>query len=145
MQAHHLKKSRVVTRRIGRGGKRGSYSGRGIKGQRSRAGHRIRPAVRDVIKKIHKRRGFGKHRARHAPSATSEKRIAISSRLLEAKFSSGTHITLRALYEAGLIAKKRNARVKILGKGSGTKRFTFADDILLSTSARDTLSGAPQS
>ena len=44
--------------RIGRSGKRGSYSGRGQKGQRSRSGHRIRPAERDIILKIPKMRGF---------------------------------------------------------------------------------------
>jgi large subunit ribosomal protein L15 len=44
--------------RVGRGGKRGTTSGRGTKGQRSRSGHRIRPAERDLIIRIPKRRGF---------------------------------------------------------------------------------------
>ena len=41
-------------KRIGRGGKRGTYCGKGIKGQNSRAGAKIRPAIRDMIKKIPK-------------------------------------------------------------------------------------------
>lgn len=44
-------------KRIGRGGKRGTYSGKGIKGQSSRAGAKIRPEIRDLIKKIPKKRG----------------------------------------------------------------------------------------
>ncbi|MEK7766279.1 MAG: uL15 family ribosomal protein, partial [bacterium] len=48
---------------MGRGGKRGTYSGRGEKGQRKRAGHRIRPAARDIILKFPKLRGI-KHKSR---------------------------------------------------------------------------------
>ena len=44
--------------RIGRGGKRGHTSGRGQKGQKSRSGHRIRPAERDLIMRLPKRRGY---------------------------------------------------------------------------------------
>src|SRR3989344_5256957 len=60
MQLHtlipnHFSKAK---KRIARGGKRGTYSGRGIKGQKSRAGHRIRPAERDLIIRLPKLRGF---------------------------------------------------------------------------------------
>ena len=59
MQLHQIIKSEGrKSQRIGRGGKRGSFSGRGIKGQRSRAGRRIRPAERDLIIRIPKKRGF---------------------------------------------------------------------------------------
>lgn len=44
-------------RRVGRGGKRGKTSGKGTKGQKSRAGRRIRPQIRDVMKKFPKKRG----------------------------------------------------------------------------------------
>src|SRR6202142_1377817 len=44
--------------RIGRSGKRGSYSGRGVKGQKSRSGRRLRPAERDLILRLPKMRGF---------------------------------------------------------------------------------------
>ncbi|PIR97790.1 MAG: hypothetical protein COT89_02670 [Candidatus Colwellbacteria bacterium CG10_big_fil_rev_8_21_14_0_10_42_22] len=50
----HKNKSK---KRIGRGGKRGTYSGKGMKGQKSRAGHKIRPASRDLIQQIPKLRG----------------------------------------------------------------------------------------
>ena len=61
MQLHQLKPdhSRVTEKRIGRGGKRGTYSGRGTKGQHARSGHRIRPAERDFIQRLPKLRGVG--------------------------------------------------------------------------------------
>ena len=47
----------VAKKRIGRGGKRGTYSGKGVKGQKSRAGSKIRPGTRDLIQQIPKLRG----------------------------------------------------------------------------------------
>ena len=61
LQPKHSKKRKKI---VGRGGKRGKTSGRGHKGQKARAGHRIRPEERDAIKKIPKKRGHGKNRAR---------------------------------------------------------------------------------
>lgn len=60
MQLHQIKPSHKSKseKRIGRGGKRGTYSGRGIKGQKARAGAKKRPALRDFVKKIPKKRGY---------------------------------------------------------------------------------------
>ena len=60
MQFHQIRtKQRKYPRaRIGRGGKRGTTAGRGTKGQKARAGHRIRPAERDLILRLPKMRGF---------------------------------------------------------------------------------------
>lgn len=60
MQIHTLtsKTKRPHGKRVGRGGKRGTYSGRGQNGQRARAGHRIRPAERDLLIRLPKLRGF---------------------------------------------------------------------------------------
>ncbi len=60
MQLHELKPnySNKKGKRVGRGGKRGTTSGHGTKGQKSRAGHRIRPAERDLIQRLPKLRGF---------------------------------------------------------------------------------------
>jgi len=60
MQLHDLKPlhPNKSSKRVGRGGKRGTTSGRGTKGQRARAGHRIRPAERDLIQRLPKLRGF---------------------------------------------------------------------------------------
>ena len=44
-------------KRVGRGGKRGKTCGRGQKGQKSRSGRKMRPAVRDLIQRLPKLRG----------------------------------------------------------------------------------------
>ncbi len=56
MQLHQLQPSHKnrSKKRIGRGGKRGTYSGRGMKGQKARAGRKIRPAIRDLIQSLPK-------------------------------------------------------------------------------------------
>ena len=62
MQFHNLKRKtkNKQARQVGRGGARGKTSGRGTKGQNARAGHKKRPELRDIIKKIPKLRGRGK-------------------------------------------------------------------------------------
>jgi len=59
MQLHELKPihSNKQSKRVGRGGKRGTTSGSGTKGQKSRSGHRIRPAIRDLMRRLPKLRG----------------------------------------------------------------------------------------
>lgn len=60
MQLHELKPTHKLKKRkrIGRGGKRGTYCGKGIKGQASRAGKRLEPIVRSLIKRYPKLRGY---------------------------------------------------------------------------------------
>jgi large subunit ribosomal protein L15 len=60
VQLHQIKpeSKRKTKKRVGRGGKRGTYCGRGLKGQKSRAGRKTRPALRDIIKRIPKKRGY---------------------------------------------------------------------------------------
>ncbi|MBU4204848.1 uL15 family ribosomal protein [Patescibacteria group bacterium] len=60
MQLHELKPTHKAKKkkRVGRGGKRGTYSGRGVKGQKSRAGRKMVPAIRGMIKRYPKLRGY---------------------------------------------------------------------------------------
>ena len=60
MQFHNLKRSpsNRKSKQIGRGGTRGKTAGRGTKGQKARAGNKKRPEMRDIIKRIHKKRGY---------------------------------------------------------------------------------------
>ncbi len=132
MQSHNLQKSQGREhRRIGRGGKRGSFSGRGIKGQKARAGRRIRPQVRDIIKKAHKRRGYFmiSHMA---------KPIIINMEAIEKNFKAGAKITKKSLSEKGFIPKggKKDFEIKILGKGKFLKKFDFDKNILMSASVK---------
>lgn len=59
MQLHNIapRHHNTTKRRVGRGGKKGTYSGRGLKGQKSRAGNKVRPALRDFVLKVPKLRG----------------------------------------------------------------------------------------
>src|SRR5579864_7953962 len=98
---HELKRTgKRAYRRVGRGqsSTRGKTSGRGGKGQTARAGNKRRPELRDIIKKLPKRRGYGKNRARTVftmrPSAT-----AIPLARIEKAFESGAEITLASLRE----------------------------------------------
>jgi large subunit ribosomal protein L15 len=103
--------------RIGRSGKRGSYSGRGQKGQRSRSGHRIRPAERDIILKIPKMRGFRNKPKRDVPEVFNLGMIS-KKFAAEAKAAGGALEINRAfLHKAGLISKDYKGKIKILGTG----------------------------
>jgi large subunit ribosomal protein L15 len=141
MQLHELKKSTGTTkaRRVGRGGKRGKTSGRGHKGQKARAGRKIRPATRDIIKRIPKLRGHGKNRSRTVvPNRV--KPVAINLSVLETAFASGDRVSPKELVAKGLVrAEARRApKVKILGTGSLTKKLTVAD-CSVSVSAREAI------
>lgn len=136
MQIHQLTKNSTArhARRIGRGGKRGTYSGKGIKGQKSRAGAKMRPAEREILKKIPKLRGYRFKSFRLQPAE-----VTIID--LEKKFSNGDTITPEYLLKAKLI-KRQNGRtpnrVKILGKGKLTKKFIFKN-ILFSKGVEKTV------
>ncbi len=130
MQLHELqpKKARKVAKRIGRGGKRGKTSGKGHKGQKARAGNSTRPEMREIIKKLPKLRGHGANRARTV-NAERPEIVAINVSALEAKLDAGFEVTPKTLAKAGLIAmkRKRAPKVKILGNGEVSKKFTVKD------------------
>src|SRR3989344_3635693 len=135
MQLHNIKpkhKSKK-SRRVGRGGKRGGYSGRGMKGQKSRAGAKIRPAIRDLMMKFPKRRG----RAKHAFKSLFFKPAILNLGDIEKKFKNGEIVSPKSLFEKGLIGRKKGVlpEVKILGEGEISKKLAF-QNILLSKSAR---------
>ena len=119
MQLHHLSGKNRKRKVVGRGGKRGTYSGRGVKGQKARSGHRIRPAIRDYIKQIPKLRGRGKH----VFKSTRQKPHGINLALLEAHFNAGELVSPKSLFQKGLMGDfgGRFFKVKILGEGKLSK------------------------
>jgi len=144
MQLHDIKKSSGIKekRRVGRGGKRGKTSGRGHKGQKSRAGHSIRPAERDIIKRLPKRRGHGVNRSRTVdPSRVRP--VAVNLRDLEAGFEVGDRVTPKDLAVKKLVNTRagRLPKVKILGLGKITKKITIAN-CEVSKSAREAIEKA---
>ncbi len=132
MQIHQITKSAAnrVARRIGRGGKRGTYSGKGIKGQKSRAGAKMRPAEREILKKIPKLRGYRFKSFRVQP-------VTVTLLALEKKFKNGDTVSPETLFALKMI-KNQNGRmprrVKVLGTGTLTKKLIFKD-ILFSEGA----------
>src|SRR3989344_2347927 len=95
MQLHNLKRKNPNRRSIsvGRGGRRGKTSGRGGKGQPARAGHKVRPEIRDLIKKLPKLRGRGKNINR-----SFEKRPAVFNiNVLEKNFIEGETVSPKTL------------------------------------------------
>lgn len=127
---------------VGRGGKRGKTSGRGGKGQTARAGHHIRPEVRDLIKKLPKRRGHGKNRAR----SVKVNRIPVSAVnlvALEVAYKAGETVSPASLLAKDLVrrAKGRAPIVKILGTGTLTKALVIKG-CTLSVTARAAVTAA---
>lgn len=129
MQSNSLKAKtpRVTSARVGRGGKRGKTSGRGTKGQNARAGRKKRPEMRDLIKKLPKRRGHGKNRSRTVRIDTRPA-VAVSLSALERVFDAGATVTPATLNKAGLVGSRggRILPVKILGTGSLTKALSVS-------------------
>jgi len=132
MQLHNLtsKTKFRESRRIGRGGKRGTFSGRGIKGMGARAGAKYRPAEREILKKIPKLRGY------RFNSFTLKPEI-VNILELNKRFNSGDVITPQVLVKAGLVKKRKGKipAVKILGKGESSKIFVFKDVVFSASAA----------
>ncbi len=126
MQTNTLKPAhpRITSARVGRGGTRGKTSGRGTKGQNARAGHKNRPEMRDLLKKLPKRRGHGKNRARTVRPRTSY--VAVNLSALDARFSAGDTVSPVTLMQKGLVRSKGGyiLPVKLLGTGSLSKALT---------------------
>ena len=140
MELHTLArtKSNATSRRVGRGGKRGKTSGRGAKGQKSRAGAKFRPEWRDIIKKIPKRRGYGRNRSR---TAVPRVRFAtVNFDTLSRQFKAGDVVTPIALAKASVVRRisGKIPPVKILARGELTIKLSF-EDIFVSEVAQATI------
>ena len=128
MQLHQLKRKteNKSAKRVGRGGGRGKTSGRGTKGQKARAGHSIRPDIREQLKKIPKLRGRGIG----GLISIQAKPLVVNLASLEKAFAAGDTISPKTLIERGLIRTRKNVSispiVKILGDGELTKKFVIS-------------------
>ena len=138
MQIHQLqpKHSSKNKKRVGRGGKKGTYSGRGGKGQSARAGRKMAPIIRELIKRYPKLKGYR--------AINLHEEIAIVNlNTLEKNCSDGEVINPENLLNNGIIraidGKKPN--VKILGKGKLTKKLTI-ENCKVSESAKKAIESA---
>ena len=123
VQLHQIKPTvkKKPRKLVGRGGKRGTYSGRGSKGQKAH-GVRIKSRLRDIIKRIPKKRGY-----RFA--SIKEKPVVVNLELLEKNFKEGDKITPKILVEKGIIGLKKGKmpEVKLLGNGNVTKKLLVSE------------------
>ena len=118
-------------KRIGRGlgSGKGRYSGRGIKGQKSRSGsHKMRAGFEGgqmpTYMRLPKQRGHSSKDAMPVgPFRTHTQ--GVNLRDLETRFDAGAEVTPEALKEAGLIRNTRTD-VKILGYGELTKELSVS-------------------
>jgi large subunit ribosomal protein L15 len=124
MQLHNLKKNKTnrAARQIGRGGKRGTTSGRGTKGQNARAGNKRRPEMRDIIKKLPKLRGY-------RFKGYGIKPMVVNLFLLSKSYEVGETVSPTTLLAKKLINKKsgRLPEVKVLATGTLVKVLKFED------------------
>ena len=142
MQLHEIKpihKSKKP-KRVGRGGKKGIYCGRGIKGQKARAGRKLKPLIREIIKKYPKLRGYKFKSKIQNPKS---KMVILNLESLENKFKSGEIVNPQTLLEKRLIRKIKGKvpRVKILGRGE-VKKALIIESCQISKSAKEKIEKA---
>lgn len=120
MQIHELKpktKSKGK-KRVGRGGKKGTYSGRGGKGQSARSGRKMVPIIRELIKRYPKLRGYRRF--------DFKKYVAVVNLdIIEKKFKDGEVVNAQALIEKEIVRKVKTKvpQIKILGRGKVEKKL----------------------
>lgn len=137
---------RRARKRVGRGlsSGKGRYSGRGIKGQKSRSGsHKMRPGFEGgqmpIYMRLGKQRGnTSKDAMPVGPHRTSTQGVNVSE--LERVFDAGAEVTLEALREKRLIRNLRTD-VKILGNGDLKKKLSVTAHAF-SASAREKIEAA---
>lgn len=133
MQLHQLKfkHKKKKVRRVGRGGKRGTYSGHGSKGQKSRAGARIRPGFRGgdnpIWKLFPKQRGATKRvDIKHSKfRVTYHKPAIINLGALDSHFQENETVSPKTLMQKGIIDSAKHG-VKILAGGETKKKLKFS-------------------
>src|SRR5690349_15933200 len=115
-------------KRVGRGqgSGKGRYSGRGLKGQKSRSGSRkMRPGFEGgqnpIYMRLGKQRGGSADAMAVGPHRTATQPVNVAA--LEERFDAGAEVTVEALVEKGLI-KNTRIDVELLGQGDLKKKLS---------------------
>jgi len=144
------KHPRKKHKRIGRGGKRGTTSGQGTKGQKSRAGASVRPGFRGGDNRIWqlfpKQRGASKkhgnkrpHRKHRFFAMHRAGPAEVNLRSLDA-FREGDTVSPATLADKKLVpAGARD--IKVLGSGTLSRRLSF-EGVRMSASAKEKIEKA---
>ncbi|HRZ95082.1 MAG TPA: uL15m family ribosomal protein [Candidatus Moranbacteria bacterium] len=130
-----LKNRRKKRKTIGRGGKKGTYSGKGNKGQKARSGAKVDPLFEGgrstLIDHMKKKRGF---------KALNCKKAIINLENISKKFKSGDLVSAESLIKAGLVDKMEAKNgIKVLGGKDIKIKLSFDKKILLSKSVKETV------
>ena len=138
MQIHEIQPIHTAKgrKRVGRGGKKGTYSGKGIKGQASRAGRKMVPIIRELIKRYPKLKGYR--------SFVLENYIApVNLDVLDKNFKDGEIVNPENLAKKEIVRmiKGRVPEVKILGKGKINKKLVI-ENCKISESAKKAIEKA---
>ena len=138
MQIHQLKPKHASRDRmiVGRGGKKGTYSGRGGKGQSARSGRKMVPIIRELIKRYPKLKGY--------KSFVFENTTAVVNlNALDTHFKDGEVVNPANLVKKGIIRmlKGRIPAVKILGNGKITKKIII-EKCTISNTAKEAITKA---
>ena len=133
MQIHELQlKARKKKKVIGRGGKRGTTSGKGTKGQKARSGGNVDPLFEGgrstFIERLKKVKGF---------KAVNPKKVTITLAQIERAYENGETVSVETLLAKKLVTRKaRVSGVKVVSTGTLTKKVKLDKEIATSESAR---------
>ena len=113
--------ARRSRKRVGRGNSsQGTYSGRGLKGQKARSGGGVRPSFEGgqnpMVKRLPTQRGF--------VNIFRKEYAIVNLDMLAARFDQESEVTPMALKEARLI-RGLNLPVKVLGRGEIDRAITI--------------------
>ena len=142
MQINTLKlnnKRKKKKQQIGRGGKKGTYSGKGNKGQKARSGAHVNPLFEGgrstLIDHLKKAKGF---------KSLKTRTIVVRIERLEKKFfKDGDEISKETLVKSGLInSVESKGKVKILGETDLKRKFKINKNIFLSLSSKASIEKA---
>jgi len=120
---HELKPKhkKPTKKRVGRGGKRGTYSGKGMKGQNSRAGKRPAPVVRELLKRYPKRKGYRGVKRQKKPQV-------VTLHMIAKKFSKNEVVSPETLLKMDLVHQEKGVlKVKIVGVVDLKETLAFKD------------------
>jgi large subunit ribosomal protein L15 len=137
--------ARKNRKRVGRGlgSGKGRYSGRGLKGQKSRSGsHKMRAGFEGgqnpLYMRLGKLRGGSADAMPVGPHRTSTAPVNVAA--LEERFDAGADVTPETLVEKGVL-KNTKTDVKILGNGELKKKLSVTAHAV-SASAREKIEAA---
>ncbi len=123
---------------LGRGGKKGTYSGKGNKGQKARSGAHVDPLFEGgrstLIDHMKKKRGF---------TARNAKKVIVQLFDIEKNFENGAILSAESLVNMKLVARKNiPLGIKVLGNAKITKKFVVAEEIFLSEAVKKSILAA---